>query len=75
MTGTKLEMVFLNESGRSNKIVVDTPRGDLTEAEVQAAMQTIIDRNIFSSTGGNFIGISSAQIVTTDTTEIIAEVE
>ncbi len=75
MAETKLEMIFLNEEGRTNKIVVDEPRTDVTQSEVQAAMQTIIDKNIFSSTGGDFIAIKSARIVATDVTEIIAEEE
>lgn len=73
MVTSKLEMIFLNQSGRKSKIVVDSPRTDLTQPEIQAAMQTIIDKNVFNTTGGDLVAINSARIVTTDTTDIIAE--
>jgi hypothetical protein len=73
MATTRLEMIFLNQQGKTNKISVDSPKSDLTEAEVQTAMEDIVAKNIFSSTGGDFVGVSSARVVTTDVTELIAE--
>jgi len=72
---SQLELVFLNTLGRKNKIVVDAPRGDLTQEEVQGVMEKIIAKNIFTTTGGDLVKISSARIVTTTVDEIIPEEE
>lgn len=72
MDNTKLEMVFLNQMGTTSKLVVDGPRQDLVEADVQLAMNNIIAQNVFSSPGGDLTQISSAQIVTTSVNELIA---
>ena len=68
----RLEMVFRNQLGKTNKITVDNAREDVSQAEVQSAMQSIIDKNIFDTTGGELVGIESARIVTTDIEEMIA---
>jgi len=68
----KLEMVFNNVLGRTNKMTVDNVRDDVSQVEIQAAMQSIIDKNIFDTSGGELVGIESARVVTTDIEEMIA---
>lgn len=72
MPEKKLEMIFKNQLGRTTKISVDNARDDLTELEVQTAMQTIIDKNVFETSSGELVAIDSARIVATDVQEIIA---
>ena len=72
MPTKKLEMVFKNALGRTNKITVDNVLDTLTEIQVQAAMQSIIDANIFDGSGGELVGIDSARVVATDIEEVIA---
>ncbi|WZL73726.1 DUF2922 domain-containing protein [Clostridiaceae bacterium 35-E11] len=72
MAEKRLEMIFTNQLGRTSKISVDNARDDLTELEVQTVMQTILDKNVFETTSGEFVAIDSARIVTTDVQEIIA---
>lgn len=71
MPTQRLEMNFKNTSGRTNRLSVDNVADDLTEVEVQAVMQEIIDANIFNTSGGEFVEIDSARIVTTEVEEII----
>jgi hypothetical protein len=62
-TNTKsLEMVFKSEGGKSVTVAVKDPRDGLTLAEVQAVMNTIIAKNIFTSSSGNLVSIVEAQI-------------
>ena len=68
----KLEMVFNNVLGRTNKMTVDNVRDDVSQVEIQAAIQSIIDKNIFDTSGGELVGIESARVVTTDIEEMIA---
>ena len=71
MITKRLEMNFRNQMGRTNRISVEDARDDLTQAEVQTAMQAVIDKNIFKKSGGEFVGIDSARIVTTETQDLI----
>ena len=67
-----LKMVFLTQSGSRSTISLDNPRDDVTQAEVQAAMNTVVSKNIFTGTGGELTAIDSAKIVDTTTTDIIS---
>ncbi len=64
-------MIFKNEEGKSAKLTVEDCREDLKASDVQSAMQTIIDKNIFSMGNGELREILSANIITTDTEAII----
>ncbi|TWH49565.1 DUF2922 domain-containing protein [Sporomusa sp. KB1] len=62
-TNTKtLEMIFATESGKEVTVAVKDPKDGLTLAEVQAVMNTIIAKNVFSSTGGDLMSVKEAQI-------------
>ncbi len=65
-----LVMTFLNESGKKVSLNVTTPKDTLTEAEINTAMDTVISKNIFYSTGGNLISKDSAKIIDKTTTEM-----
>ncbi|AOT73076.1 hypothetical protein Gferi_10825 [Geosporobacter ferrireducens] len=64
-------MVFKNQLGRTNKITVENAKIDLSESDVQAAMQTIIEKNIFKTSGGDFVAIEGAKIITTNVEELV----
>lgn len=62
-TNTKtLEMVFINEGAKEVTVVVKDPRDGLTLAEVQTVMNTLIAKNVFSTTGGDLVSVKEAQI-------------
>jgi len=66
----RLEMRFLNTEGRRTTVSVENVREDVTQAEVQAAMDAVLARNVFTSSGGDIAAIDSARIVSTEITEI-----
>ncbi|KGG79970.1 hypothetical protein Y919_08770 [Caloranaerobacter azorensis H53214] len=70
MARSKLEMIFKNQLDKKTIISVDNPKDDLTEEEVSTAMNEIILKNIFSSSGGDLVAISGARIVTTNVQEL-----
>ncbi|WP_425448010.1 DUF2922 domain-containing protein [Dethiothermospora halolimnae] len=70
MADKRLEMTFKNEADKRTTISIDNPRDDITDAEVQTAMNDIIAKNIFNSSGGNLVGIYKARIVTTAVEEL-----
>ncbi|OPX85521.1 MAG: hypothetical protein A4E53_03515 [Pelotomaculum sp. PtaB.Bin104] len=65
-----LRMSFKNEGGNTVSISLDAPRDNLTEAEVQAAMDLVISKNIFTSTGGNLVSKFDAKIIDTTVTDL-----
>jgi len=58
-----LQMSFVNQAGTRVTISLDNPKDTLTQAEVVAAMDQIIAKNIFISTGGDLVAKHSAQII------------
>lgn len=65
-----LVMNFLNESGKKTAIRVNNVKEDITEAEVKAAMDVILAKNIFITTGGELKVKDSAQIDDKNSTEL-----
>lgn len=68
---TTLQLSFTNADGRTSSISVADPKAGLTAAEVQTAMQTIISKNVFSTSGGALVAIASARLVSRDVTPLI----
>lgn len=58
-----LELVFITEEGKNASLTVDNPLEPVDPAAVQAAMQEVIDENLFISPSGALIGIKSARVV------------
>ena len=67
-----LRMVFLNAASKQVNLSVNSPKDTLTAAEVQAVMDDIIAKNIFSSAGGDLTAKVSARIVDTITNELFS---
>jgi len=68
-----LEMEFINSSSKTATIRVLDPRDNITQAEVEAAMDIIIAQNIFTLGGGDLLSKKGAQVVTRDTTELFGQ--
>jgi len=65
-----LEMIFINQAGRNVTIRVADPKDGLTAAEVQSAMQVILNSNVFTSSGGDFVDISGARTVAREVVDL-----
>lgn len=62
-TTQTLQMSFVNQAGTRTTISLDNPKDTLTQAEVVAAMDLIIAKNIFNTVGGDLVSKYSAQII------------
>jgi hypothetical protein len=71
---TRLVMTFSNTLGRKISLFVTDPRDNITEAEIKAAMDLIIEKNIFEPNGADIIAAVDAKIVQTETTEFDLEI-
>lgn len=65
-----LRMVFRSQGGTSMTISLDNPRADLTAAEIEAAMDLIIAKNIFNTNGGDLASKYDIKIVDQTTNDL-----
>jgi hypothetical protein len=68
---TTLQLVFLNAGGSRVTISIPSPLADLTASTVEAAMNEIINADVFVSAGGGLAGKVRAQLVSRQTEEIV----
>lgn len=64
-----LQLTFGNELGKTMTINIQNPKANLTESEVNAAMQTIIDQAVFTKDGLLFNSKKSAKLIDREVTE------
>lgn len=65
----KLLMTFMTQFGRKVSLFVTDPRENVTEAEIKAVMDLIIEKNIFAPNGEDIVSAKEAKIVQTETKE------
>ena len=65
-----LRMTFLNEAGNKYSLNFKDPKDGITGSEVATAMDTIITKNIFETTGGDLVSKDSAALIDTTETEL-----
>lgn len=68
-----LQMVFQTQGGGRLNLSLPDPKDNLTQEEVTAAMNTIIAKNIFTSSTGDATAILRAQVVSRETTSVLAQ--
>ncbi|TEB06504.1 hypothetical protein Psch_00036 [Pelotomaculum schinkii] len=67
---TTLRMSFRNQAGKTVSISLDNPKAGLTSAAVEAAMDLMIAKNIFTTSGGDLVSKYDAKLISTDTTDL-----
>ena len=65
----KLVLVFKNSIGKEVTITIEDPTDALTEAEIKAAMDLIVEKNIFKKNNYDLVEAVEARIVNTQTQE------
>ena len=65
-----LELIFVNAVGDKVTLRVADPRDDIQEAEVRSVMDTIVAKDVFTSTGGSLVGVAGARLVTRDVADL-----
>ena len=65
----KLVMTFKNRIGKNVTLSTDDPRDDLTEEQIKAVMELIIEKNIFKKNNHTFVEAVDAQIVNSQINE------
>ncbi|MDO0826053.1 DUF2922 domain-containing protein [Desulfosporosinus nitroreducens] len=65
-----LRLTFVTTLGSTFTLTLPAPRADLTAAETEAAMELIISKNMFVTTGGELIGKKDIKITDSTTTDL-----
>jgi len=73
MADKTLVMTFLNEEGSRASVTLPSVRDDVTQEEVSAAMDVVIAKNIFSSSGGDLKSKYAAQITERNVTDLVVK--
>ena len=58
-----LRLTFATASGGTSTMTLPAPRNDVTAEEIQDAMQLIKNKNIFTGSGGDLVGIRDIKII------------
>ena len=69
---TDLDLIFKNTVGKKVILNVEEPKKGITKAEIDAAIQTIVENNVFNSTGGDLVEAVEGRLRTT-TLDVVEE--
>lgn len=67
----ELQLVFKCENGKKKIIIVPNPREAVTLEEATAAMQVLLEKNIFDSSYGDLVEIVEARMHTCEYTVLL----
>ena len=69
---TDLDLVFKNAAGKKVSLNIEEPKTGVTKAEIDAAMQAVVENNIFNTSGGDIVEAVEGRLRTI-TTDVVAE--
>ena len=69
---TDLDLVFRNAAGKKVTLNIEEPKTGVTKAEIDAAMQVVVDNNIFNTSGGDIVDAVEGRLRTI-TLDVIGE--
>ena len=69
---TDLDLVFRNAAGKKVSLNIEEPKTGVTKAEIDAAMQVVVDNNVFNTSGGDIVDAVEGRLRTI-TTDVVGE--
>ncbi len=67
-----LDLVFRNAAGKKVSLNIEEPKTGVTKAEIDAAMQVVVENNVFNTSGGDIVEAVEGRLRTI-TTDVVAE--
>ncbi|MEA0552415.1 DUF2922 domain-containing protein [Lysinibacillus irui] len=64
-----LELQFATVDGKTTTLTIDAPKPNVSVAEIQQAMETIVAKNVFAGQVGALSAIKGARLVDRQVTE------
>ena len=62
---TDLDLIFKNTVGKKATLNIEEPKKNISKAEIDAAMKTIVDNNVFDTSGGDLVEAVGGRLRTT----------
>ena len=62
---TDLDLIFRNAAGKKVTLNIEEPKAGATKAEIDAAMQVVVENNIFNTSGGDIVEAVQGRLRTT----------
>lgn len=69
-TKVALHLLFTTDQNKTVRVSVPSPKQPIDTALVDAAVKTIVDRNVFAFAQGKIVSSQPAQEIQTDTTTV-----
>ena len=68
---TDLDLIFKNAAGKKVILNIEEPKAGITKAEIDAAMDVVVNNNIVNTSGGDIVEAVEGRLrtVTTDVVE------
>ena len=68
-TAVKLVMTFERADGEKVNLTINDPKSDISQSDIQSAMELIVEKNIFAPNDMDLVAPLSAKVVQTETTD------
>ena len=68
---TDLDLIFRNAAGKKVTLNIEEPKNGVTKAEIDAAMQVVVENNIFNTSGGDIVEAVEGRLRTTTLNPIV----
>ncbi len=52
---TDLDLIFKNAAGKKVILNIEEPKAGITKAEIDSAMEVVVNNNIFNTSGGDIV--------------------
>ena len=69
---TDLDLVFKNAAGKKVTLNIEEPKPGVTKAEIDAAMEVVVNNNMFNTSGGDIVEAVEGCLRTV-TRDVVAE--
>ena len=69
---TDLDLVFKNAAGKKVTLNIEEPKPGVTKAEIDAAMEVVVNNNVFNTFGGDIVEAVEGCLRTV-TRDVVAE--
>ena len=69
---TDLDLVFKNAAGKKVTLNIEEPKPGVTKAEIDAAMEIVVNNNVFNTSGGDIVEAVEGCLRTV-TQDVVAE--
>ena len=69
---TDLDLVFKNATGKKVVFNIEEPKAGITKAEIDAAMEVVVNNNVFNTTGGDLVEAVEGRLRTI-TLDVVAD--